>query len=48
MQKPYRKCPKWDCNGGFYMALKPAKDGDGFSWQEIKCPICNGTGMVNF
>ena len=41
-----KKCPVWDCNNGFVPRLRPSKDGHGFSWQERKCPICNGTGQV--
>jgi hypothetical protein len=42
-----KKCPKWDCVHGFYSVLKPAKDGYGFSWQDVPCPICGGTGEVD-
>ena len=43
---PKKKCPKWDCEGGFYKVLKAFSNGSGFYWKDIRCPICNGTGYV--
>lgn len=40
-----KKCPKWDCDNGFYKVLKSTGNIGEFVWVNIKCPICNGTGI---